>query len=96
MITTLRSVPEARAGDFNVQFRAPNAQVIRCRLVAIRKSEPATESARQKILADGRRVSGQRAASSGKFQWLAVPEVSLHQPTRRTLVAARSSGAATP
>jgi IS4 transposase len=55
VITTLRSVPEARAGDFNVQFRAPNGQVLPCRLVAIRKSEPAAESARQKILADGRR-----------------------------------------
>ena len=55
VITTLRSVPEARAGDFNVQFRAPNGEVIPCRLVAVRKSEPAAESARQKILADGRR-----------------------------------------
>jgi IS4 transposase len=55
VIKTLRSVPEARAGDFNVQFRAPNGQVILCRMVAVRKSEPAAESARRKILADGRR-----------------------------------------
>ena len=55
LLAWLRSMPEARAGDFPVQFRAPNGDAIECRLVAIRKSEPLAERARQDILALSRR-----------------------------------------
>lgn len=51
----LRSLPEAQAGEFAVQFRAPDGSRIPCRLVGIRKSEPASEQTRAKILADARR-----------------------------------------
>jgi len=46
----LRSLPEARAGEFRVSFMAPDGQRIPARLVAIRKSEPAAEAARKKAL----------------------------------------------
>jgi hypothetical protein len=55
LLATLRSVPEAQAGEFPVQFRAPDGEAIVCRLVAIRKSEPLAEKARQGILAISRR-----------------------------------------
>ena len=46
----LRTLPEAAPGQAFVQFRAPDHQPVRCRVVAIRKSEPAAEAARQKAL----------------------------------------------
>lgn len=46
----LRTLPEAAPGEVHVQFRAPNQAPIRCRVVAIRKSEPAAEEARRKAL----------------------------------------------
>ena len=55
LIAALRNVPEACAVDFPVQVRIAKDAVVACRFVATRKSEPAAESARQKILADGRR-----------------------------------------
>ncbi len=55
LLAALRRLPEARAGDFAVQFHTPEGETIPCRVVAIRKSEPAAERARQSILADGRR-----------------------------------------
>jgi hypothetical protein len=55
LLATLRSVPEAQAGEFPVQFRPPDGEAIVCRLVAIRKSEPLAEKARQDILAISRR-----------------------------------------
>jgi len=55
MIEALRALPEARAGEVAVQFRSPSGEAVPCRFVAIRKSEPAAEGARQAILADGRR-----------------------------------------
>lgn len=55
MIEALRALPEARAGEVAVQFRSPSGEAVPCRFVAIRKSEPAAERARQAILADGRR-----------------------------------------
>jgi len=55
LIEALRPLPEARAGEVAVQFRSPSEESIPCRFVAIRKSEPAAERARQAILADGRR-----------------------------------------
>lgn len=46
----LRTLPEAAPAEVPVQFRAPNQEPIRCRVVAIRKSEPAAQTARQKVL----------------------------------------------
>jgi hypothetical protein len=50
LFKALRSLPEARAGEFSVRFVAPNGQIMPARLVAIRKSEPATQAARKKAL----------------------------------------------
>jgi hypothetical protein len=55
LLASLRSLPEARAREYPVQFRAPDGEAIVCRLVAIRKSEPLAEKARQGILAISRR-----------------------------------------
>ncbi len=55
LLGALRSLPEAQAGEFAVQFRAPDGTRIPCRLIGIRKSEPASEHTRTKILADARR-----------------------------------------
>lgn len=55
LIEALRTMPDAHAGQAAVQFRSPTGQVVPCRFVAIRKSEPAAEGSRQAILADGRR-----------------------------------------
>lgn len=55
VIGALRTVPEACAAEFAVQCRTAKNEVVACRFVAIRKSEPAAEKARQQILADARR-----------------------------------------
>jgi hypothetical protein len=55
LIGALRSLPEAHAADFAVQTRTGETSVVPCRFVAVRKSEPAAERARQQILADARR-----------------------------------------
>ena len=46
----LRTLPEAVPGASPVQFRAPGGEPVGCRVVAIRKSEPAAAAARQKAL----------------------------------------------
>jgi hypothetical protein len=50
LFDALRSLPEARAGEFPVRFLAPDGTAINARLVAIRKSEPAAGQARQTAL----------------------------------------------
>jgi len=53
LLTALRSVEEAAAGDFPVQFRADRRKgsaVFPARLVAVRKSEAAASEARKKLL----------------------------------------------
>jgi hypothetical protein len=55
LIGALRTVPEACATEFAVQVRTAKDAVVSCRFVATRKSEPAAERARQRILADARR-----------------------------------------
>jgi hypothetical protein len=55
LFAALRSLPEAQAGEFSVSFRASDGQRISCRLVAVRKSEPAAERERNKLLAYNRR-----------------------------------------
>jgi hypothetical protein len=46
----LRTLPEALAGEFAVQFRSPDGERTPCRVVAIRRSEAAAAEARQKAL----------------------------------------------
>jgi len=55
LFAALRSLPDARAGEFEVGFRAPDHRLIPVRLVAIRKSEPAAAEARKKALAERRK-----------------------------------------
>lgn len=55
LIGALRSLPEAAAAEFPVQVRTAKDLVVPCRFVAVRKSEPVAERARQQILADARR-----------------------------------------
>jgi hypothetical protein len=50
LFDALRSLPEARAGEFAVRFVGPDGEWVPARLVAIRKSEPAAAHARQKAL----------------------------------------------
>jgi hypothetical protein len=50
LFEALRSLPEARPGEFRVQLQSPDGRLIAARLVAIRKSEPAAEKARKKAL----------------------------------------------
>lgn len=50
LLETLHTLPEAAAKSFSVQFQTPEGEAIRCRVVAIRKSEPAASAARQKAL----------------------------------------------
>lgn len=52
LLDTLRSLPEAQAGELAVRFAAPNGEWVDARLVAIRKSEPAAARARHKALAE--------------------------------------------
>ena len=51
----LRTLPEATPGEAFVQFRAPDNKLVRCRVVAIRRSEAAAEKARQKALRQRKR-----------------------------------------
>lgn len=55
LLEALRSLPEAEPGEFAVAFRSPKGEQMRCRLVAIRKSEPAAAAARQRILKEARK-----------------------------------------
>jgi IS4 transposase len=50
LLDALRSLPEAAAGEFAVRFIGPDGNRVDARLVAIRKTEPATARARQKAL----------------------------------------------
>jgi hypothetical protein len=51
----LETLEEATPGEFPVRFRTPDGDVVACRLVAIRKSEPAAEQARRKASAERRK-----------------------------------------
>lgn len=50
LFAALRSLGEASAEEFPVQFRSPDGEIIPCRLVAIRKSEAAAAESRKKVL----------------------------------------------
>lgn len=55
LFAALRSLPEASAGSFPVQFRASKTSSVVCRVVATRKSEAAAARSRQRALAESRR-----------------------------------------
>lgn len=59
LLERLRTLPEAAAQSFEVQFRGPDKRATPCRVVAIRKSEPAAATARKKALR-ARSKSGER------------------------------------
>jgi hypothetical protein len=50
LFEALRSLPEARPGEFRVQFLSPDGHPVAARLVAIRKSESCAAQARKKAL----------------------------------------------
>jgi hypothetical protein len=51
----LETLKDACAGEFRVRFRSPDGEAMACRLVGIRKSEPAAERARQKVAVERRK-----------------------------------------
>jgi hypothetical protein len=66
----LNQLPEAAAGEFAVQVRVSPQHVLPCRLIGIRKSEPAAERTRSKILAESRkkhRITDPRTLESAGF-----------------------------
>lgn len=50
LLEALRSLPDARSGEFAVQFVAPDKKPVPVRLIAIRKSEPSAAQSRQKAI----------------------------------------------
>jgi len=66
----LNQLPEAAAGEFAVQVRVSPKHTLPCRLIGIRKSEPAAERTRSKILAESRkkhRITDPRTLESAGF-----------------------------
>lgn len=66
----LNQLPEAAAGEFAVQVRVSPQHALPCRLIGIRKSEPAAERTRSKILAESRkkhRITDPRTLESAGF-----------------------------
>jgi len=66
----LNQLPEAAAGEFALQVRVSAHHALPCRLIGIRKSEPAAERTRSKILAEGRkkhRITDPRTLESAGF-----------------------------
>lgn len=80
LFAALRSLPEARAGEFKVRFRAPEGEAVDARLVAIRKSEPAAEAARQEAIRERSKhgkVDARTLEAAGYFFVLTnLPEIS--------------------
>jgi hypothetical protein len=69
-VEALNQLPEAAAGEFAVQVRVSPRHVVPCRLIGIRKSEPAAERTRAKILAESRkkhRITDPRTLESAGF-----------------------------
>jgi len=50
VFAALRSLEEASAEEFPVQFRAPDGEIVRCRFVAVRKSEAEAAKSRKRVL----------------------------------------------
>jgi hypothetical protein len=55
ILQALRTLEDTTPGEFAVRFRSPDGEVFPCRLVAIRKSEPAAERARKKAAFERRK-----------------------------------------
>lgn len=69
-VEELNQLPEAAAGEFAVQVRVSPQHFVPCRLIGIRKSEPAAERTRSKILAESRkkhRTTDPRTLESAGF-----------------------------
>jgi hypothetical protein len=54
-LEALNALPEAAPGEFAVRVRVSPQKALDCRLVAVRKSEPAAERTRAKIVAESRK-----------------------------------------
>ena len=69
LLSTLRTLPEAEAEEAAVQFRAPDGEVMPCRLVAIRKSEVAAHRARKQAVKERRKhaTDGRTLEAAGYF-----------------------------
>ena len=67
LLDALRSLPEARAGEFPVRFVAPGGKPVEARLVAIRKTEAAAAQSRQKALRE-RSKKGQASVDVRTFE----------------------------
>jgi IS4 transposase len=69
LLESLRTLPEAEAGEFAVYFRAPDGERIAVRVVAIRKSEAAAAAARKKALRqrtkNGEKITVQTLEAAG-------------------------------
>lgn len=52
LLAALETLPEAEPAEFTVAFRPPKDKPRPCRLIAIRKSEPAASAARQRLLGE--------------------------------------------
>jgi hypothetical protein len=59
LMRALETLPEAKAGEFPVWFRVPDGEAVAVRLVAIRKSEPATHASRKRLLQERRKKGRQ-------------------------------------
>lgn len=59
LFAALRSLPEATAAAFPVQFRPSKTTSVQCRLVAIRKTEVVAARSRQHVLSESRRHGAQ-------------------------------------
>lgn len=69
-VEALNQLPEAAAREFAVHVRVSPKHVVPCRLIGIRKSEPAAERTRAKILAESRkkgRITDPRTLESAGF-----------------------------
>jgi hypothetical protein len=59
LMRALETLPEAKAGEFSVFFRAPDGRAVPVRLVAIRKSEAAARASRKRLLQERRKKGRQ-------------------------------------
>jgi hypothetical protein len=76
-LTALRGAPEAKAVEHPVWITPAGGQRLRCRLVAIRKTEAATQDARGKMIAEAR-----KKGPGGTSSPLTLPPVSNWRLTR--------------
>src|ERR1043165_3997552 len=98
LLATLESLPEAEPAGLGVFFRAPQGSRIAARLVAIRKSEPAAASARQRLRQQ--RSKERRSLDLRTLQFAGFTFLGFHglppstRPARCAASRCRSTGAA--